>query len=934
MKLKGYIYCITIYVSYIIYITQVAEKQHELEARLRKKLTEMKLKGGGPRLKIHVRKAEHLPKMDTFGWIDAYLTLSLGDETHKTQIIKKKESPEWNEDLEFPVVDTTDVLRIVLFDWEMTSAHRSVGELTIKVADVVQAKSLDKIFEFKSPNGSILQGKRGDTSIVHMSLVYEEKSDAELEAMQKEMEELEREKQEQENAVANADAALEEATDLMRVKPPFKIKVHVKGLRHLPQMDTFGKCDGYVVVQCGDQKQQTNKVKNNYDPDFDETFEFNVTKSSQSLSIKVMDWESSGNDEEVGHNQIPVGKLMAGTVEHELTLIGTKRQDVVIGKDKKQTMVLFSVTAEPPPAVTVRGEAAQNEGGAATRSAPWRLKVKLNSATSLPKMDTFGKCDGYVVLSVGGERKTSKTIKNEYHPQWDEDFEFDVTDDSDEFIAKIWDWDLGCQDDEVGYVQIPLSELRGKEQGVEKTLNVQKDGNMVKGKDKNPTKISFTFTAAKIEGAVAPTDVADDDAPKDPVHGKLTVLVRRAEGLPKMDSWTGKADPYLKVTVDGMVLTTKCKSKTLEPIWDESFDFRCIANKSVVHVEMFDKESVGKDRPMGSFSVPVRNLTSYDKENFALEGVLHDGHPCCGKVYVKFSFAEASKDASQGSALSASGPGVWVKVNSANNLPKMDIMGKCDPLVQIEVDGQTQKTDKKSSCFDAEYAEPPFHFPTSGSSSILDVTVFDYNTASGNQKVGSCSVDLSMADKNGQLTSEFNILKEDGSPVIGNSKQPCTVSLAIKCNPLPDEEDGVESDEDAVDDWDVEVTAMKFMSMPKMDLMGSCDAYLTFEIQNQERKTAPVTGYNGEWNEVVRWDAIKGRNCNLLVQCYDQVMFLFAFVLALILCLRAKFGGSPLRGVLAGRGGQRRLHWNTHNFAQDLRQKGQRTGKNSQKSTP
>ena len=126
------------------------------------------------------------------------------------------------------------------------------------------------------------------------------------------------------------------AKEARRLKPPYNIKVYIKSLRHLPQMDTFRKCDSYVIVRCGDQEQRTEKKKNNFDPDFKQTFQFNVTDSFQSLIVKVIDWEMSGNDEEVGSNQIRVGNLMAGTVDHKLTLIGTKNQNVVIGKDKER----------------------------------------------------------------------------------------------------------------------------------------------------------------------------------------------------------------------------------------------------------------------------------------------------------------------------------------------------------------------------------------------------------------------------------------------------------------------------------------------------------------------------------------------------------------------------------------------------------------------
>jgi Ca2+-dependent lipid-binding protein len=698
-----------------------------------------------------------------------------------------------------------------------------------------------------------------------LAVTYEEKNDAELEAMQKEMQELERQKLEK-------DAAVLAAKEKLVIKPPLKIKVHIKSLRHLPKMDMMGKCDGYVVVECGKRKQQTNKVKNNFDPDFNETFEFEVSKSSQSLSITVMDWESSGKDELVGRAQIPVGKLMAGTVDHELTLIGEKNQDALIGNDKQKTTVLFSLTAEhlpPPPDGEGGGDASVN------KSAPWKLIVKLDHAESLPKMDVMGKCDGYVVMSCGGERKQSKTIKNEYNPQWNEEFEFDVTDNSDDFIAKIWDWDLGQQDDEVGSVRVPVSELQGKEAGVEKVIVVEKDGQMVTGHDKKPTKIALRFFAKKIEGALA-HGVNQDGALQDPVNGKLTILVRRADGLPKMDSWSGKADPYLSVTVDGMTQKTTCKKKTLEPVWDETLVFsNCIANKSIVKVEMFDWESTAKDRTMGFVSVPVRNLLSYDTETYSLDGVLHDGKPTCGKVYMKFSFVPTPQDGSP--SIAAQEPGVWVRVISANNLPKTDMTGKCDPLVNIEVDGQGVSTEHKVNCYDAVYTDVPFHFPESTSSSIMSVTVFDYNKLSGNKPVGFCSVDLSNAGKNGVLNKEFNVVDIKGSPVIGHSGEPCTVALSIKINAMPDEDGDEDSDEGEGDEWDIEVTAVKFSSMPKMDIMGSCDAYLKFSIQNQERRTKEVTGYEGAWNEAFSWDSINGRNSVLAIAAWDKVRFFCLF---------------------------------------------------------
>ena len=867
---------------------ELAEKHHELEMRLRKKMTDMKMQGGGPLLKVSVKSAQHLPKVDTFGWIDAFLQMTVGDFTQKTKIIKNEANPVWNEVHEFPVTDVGLYLRVLLYDWEpLGKSPRAIGELSVKLSDVMDQKSMDTTFVFKTAEGSVLQGgKNRDSSVVHLALSYEEESDVELDALQRELQEIKRKEQENEEAVAHAEAEIELAKEAFQVKPPFRIKVHVTALRNLPQMDSVlsgGKCDGYVIVECGRQRQQTNKVKNSFDPDFDDTFDFAVTKSSASLLLTVMDWNSSGNDVEVGHCQLPVGKLMPGTREHQLSLISPKTQDVVIGHDSKnKTLVTFSLTvetpapSEPPPGAHVSGEATGRKSG------PWKLKIALERAESLPKMDMFGKCDGYVIMSVNGERQTSKTIKNTYDPQWDEEFVFDITDDDDELIVKVMDWDLGCEDDHVGSVSVPLSDLRGREDGVQRVLNLKEKGNMVTGHDKNPTKIYIKFWAMKM-AVFAAGGSADENAnalnetgSEDPAYGTLTVFAKRADGLPRMDAWSGKADPYLTITVDGMTQKTKVKNRTLQPRWDEKFEFRCVANRSIVDVTCFDHETVSNDRAMGSFHIPVRNLSSYPTEIYALSGLVSTGHKASGNVHLQLSFAETAENALDAEDIEASGPGVWVKVTAANHLPKMDIFGKCDAKVAIEVDGQSCCTDVKKSCYDALYMEPPFNFAASGDDSTLLVTVYDHNLAKGDETVGSCSVDLHTicAGKNGTVSEDFNVLRPDGTPVIGHDKQPCTVSLSIKVNALPEDDVDAMSDDDAAEDvWDIDVTAMNFRSMPKMDTFGTCDAYLVFQLQGHEYHTEDVTGYQGEWNQDFHWDAIEGHNCNLLVKCYDKDKF-------------------------------------------------------------
>jgi hypothetical protein len=49
----------------------------------------------------------------------------------------------------------------------------------------------------------------------------------------------------------------------------------------------------------------------------------------------------------------------------------------------------------------------------------------------------FGKCDGYVVVSHGGERFSTRTVKSNYDPEWDESFSFRVSDAKEEVVPLL-----------------------------------------------------------------------------------------------------------------------------------------------------------------------------------------------------------------------------------------------------------------------------------------------------------------------------------------------------------------------------------------------------------------------------------------------------------------------------------------------------------------
>jgi len=115
-----------------------------------------------------------------------------------------------------------------------------------------------------------------------------------------------------------------------------------------------------------------------------------------------------------------------------------------------------------------------------------------------------------------------------------------------------------------------------------------------------------------------------------------------------MDGFAGKPNAYVVVNVDGVTQRTSIRSQTLEPVWDETMSFNCLANKSVVRVEMFDSQPTGKDRSMGFFSFvvsadPTQESASWQQVNHSLTGVLANGRMAQGVVNISHSFEKGAK---------------------------------------------------------------------------------------------------------------------------------------------------------------------------------------------------------------------------------------------------------------------------------------------------
>jgi len=94
---------------------------------------------------------------------------------------------------------------------------------------------------------------------------------------------------------------------------------------------------------------------------------------------------------------------------------------------------------------------------------------------------------------------------------------------------------------------------------------------------------------------------------------KLTITVVGAKGLKAADL-NGKSDPYVVIkdvkglNVPGSSVKTKIKDKTLEPVWNETFEFPFSYALSKLVFKVYDHDKFTEDDEIGKLKIPAEKV--------------------------------------------------------------------------------------------------------------------------------------------------------------------------------------------------------------------------------------------------------------------------------------------------------------------------------------
>lgn len=135
----------------------------------------------------------------------------------------------------------------------------------------------------------------------------------------------------------------------------------------------------------------------------------------------------------------------------------------------------------------------------------------------------------------------------------------------------------------------------------------------------------------------------------------LDVTVISAEKLPDIERF-GKLDPYCSVQFQGLKKKTKVIEDNDVPVWNETLTFDLkgvpLASNDEIYIEVKDHELIGRNKVVGTATIPLRNLLKGGEQTQQLDVTLKDSNkrelPSKVKLKITYKPPPGAKSAAGG----------------------------------------------------------------------------------------------------------------------------------------------------------------------------------------------------------------------------------------------------------------------------------------------
>ncbi|KAJ2720615.1 Tricalbin-2 [Coemansia sp. Benny D115] len=415
-------------------------------------------------------------------------------------------------------------------------------------------------------------------------------------------------------------------------------------------------------------------------------------------------------------------------------------------------------------------------------SAKGVLIIHINSARGLPKMDTFGKADPYVIVSTVKHPEISvrtSTIENTLSPSWDETHTMLIYSKTDTIQFDVYDWNNVGKDDKIGLITYPMQTLLEQPETEGLTLPIMM-GETERGQlsfdlsyfpvstrtthaatvdeQGNPLDPSAEATAmgagidadaaAAAAAAAGEEDIMDDAV--DSSTGLLRLFVRSASNLAMSPGLARKLSVRAKAFVDKEAVIDCPEVKgTDAPVWEVGKEiFVPDRESAVIRLVLIDTAS---ERTVGTLKLRVDDALQHQRGENGSDWYSLEGH-VKGKVRLNVKWRPILMDPdvanSLGSGKRLPGPPIGIvklTFHEGRSLKNVEAAtgSKSDPYMRVMVQNQIiAKTRYIANTLDPVWHETLF-VPVHRINETLALECMDWNRVEKHKPLGEAMLKVS-----------------------------------------------------------------------------------------------------------------------------------------------------------------------------------------------
>ncbi|CAG8554094.1 17567_t:CDS:10 [Acaulospora morrowiae] len=368
------------------------------------------------------------------------------------------------------------------------------------------------------------------------------------------------------------------------------LAVTIYGAKGLKNSEMFGTSDPYckLTIRGGQVLAKTRVINDTLVPVWNETFYLIINTLSETLNFEIYDSNDVTKDTSMGTAAFLLSTLAENPKQEEVTApvyLNSKAYGE-IKFDMNWCPVVEPTEEEPTPDSNVG-----------------ILRFTIHQAKDLdPKRSMVGQYNPYAEIYLNGKKvHTTKVIKRNNSPVWEEPVELFVTDKAGvEIAVKVYDSRDLAADPVVASWTGKLSEFLSSKND---WFNVQDAAGKLR--------MSCIWKPILIDGSLD----FNTGAYVNPV-GIIRLHIKKAVDVKSSGQLRGKSDPYVSIKLNNVSRgRTEMVPDTLNPEWkDEIFYIPVHSARELINIEVWDHENTGKDKLLGSTELKVTQLSKQNED--------------------------------------------------------------------------------------------------------------------------------------------------------------------------------------------------------------------------------------------------------------------------------------------------------------------------------